>query len=162
MNILATIGQVNAMITYVDRPTVKIIIKKDDTILLLNDGLLPGGGIDDLELENDAITRELQEELGMTVRDAEELGTVIQYRNFLKRRYVVNGYVATLDSAGGVPNPQDTGEAQFAQTWLGVDDALRLVSRSISIAKAKPMNDDIHQGRLYNLMTTYELLKRLT
>lgn len=35
------------------------------------------------------------------------------------------------------------------------------VSESIEEVKLKPMDDDINQGKLYNLMTTYEFLKVL-
>lgn len=161
MDIIAHIGQIDESITYTDRPTVKVIIKRETNVLLLNNGLLPGGGVDKNETDSDAITRELQEELGATVRDVEEIGSVMQYRNFLNKRYIINGYVATLALSGGSTNPQDEGEAQFTQVWLPVSDALELVSNSITIARTKPMNDDTNQGTLYNLVTTYELLKQL-
>jgi len=161
MDILAHIGQIDESIQYTDRPTVKVIIKRDDTVLLLNNGLLPGGGINESESDKAAITRELKEELGFTVKDVKEIGSVVQYRNFLKKRYVVNGYVAKLASSGEATSPQDEGEAQFTQTWLSVDEALKFVADSIETVKAKPLDDDTNQGKLYNLMTTYELLKRL-
>ena len=161
MNIIAHIGQIDESIKYMDRPTVKVIIKRGDTVLLLNDGLLLGGGINENESDRAAITRELQEELGVTVEDVEEIGSVVQYRNFLNKRYVINGYVATLASSEGPTDPQDEGEARFTQTWLTVDRALEFVANSIETAKVKPQNDDASQGTLYNLMTTYELLKRL-
>lgn len=161
MNILATIGQQDASIHYTDRPTVKVVIKRGDTVLLLNQGLLPGGGVDDGESDNDAIARELQEELGVTVKDVHEIGTVVQYRNFLKRKYIINGYAAELDSMGGITSPQDDGEAQFVMKWLNAKDAKEFVGRSIEEAKLRPMDDDANQGRLYNLMTTYELLNAI-
>ena len=161
MDIIAHIGQIDESITYTDRLTVKVIIKRDTNVLLLNNGLLPGGGVNENESDSDAITRELQEELGATVRDVEEIGSVVQYRNFLNKRYIINGYVATFTLGGGSTNPQDEGEAQFTQVWLPVGDALELVSDSIAIARTKPMNDDVNQSKLYNLMATYELLKQL-
>ncbi len=161
MKTLATIGQPDPSIQYTDRPTVKVIVKKGDAVLLLNQGLLPGGGVDDGESDDVAIARELQEELGITVKDTHEIGTVIQYRNLLSKKYIVNGYVATLDTTDGVTNPQDDGEAQFVMRWLSVEDAKKFVRRSIEEAKLLPMEDDANQGRLYNLMTTQELLRVL-
>lgn len=158
MNTLATLGQPDPLIQYTDRPTVKVIIKKGATVLLLNQGLLPGGGIDDGESDLDAIARELQEELGVTVKNVQEVGTVVQYRNFLNKKYIINGYTATLDSIGGLTSPQDEGEAQFTEQWLTIEDALAFVAESIAEAKLKPMDNDAHQGKLYNLMTTRELL----
>ena len=161
MRILTTIGHPNSSIQYTDRPTVKVIIKKDDAVLLLNQGLLPGGGVDDGESDFDAMTRELQEELGVTVRDIEEIGTVIQYRNFLHKKYSINGYTVVLDTEGGLTSPKDEGEAHFTERWLDIQEALAFVSESIVEAKLKPMDDDANQGKLYNLMTTYELLQAL-
>lgn len=161
MNTLATIGKFDASIRYIDRPTVKVIIRKGNAILLLNKGLLPGGGIDFGESDNDAITRELQEELGITVKNIEQIGMVIQYRNFLGKKYTINGYAAALESTGAITNPQDEGEANFTVQWLSLEDALSFVEKSVEEAKIKPMDDDANQGKLYNLMTTLKLLKAL-
>lgn len=161
MSTLATIGKFDTSIRYTDRPTVKVIIRKGNAVLLLNKGLLPGGGIDLGESDNDAITRELQEELGVTVKNIEQIGTVIQYRNFLGKKYTINGYTAVLESTGAITNPQDEGEANFTIQWLALEDALSFVEKSVEEAKIKPMDDDANQGRLYNLMTTNELLKVL-
>lgn len=161
MNILATIGQLDPSIQYTDRPTVKVVVKNDNKVLVLNKGLLPGGGIDPGESDRDAITRELQEELGVTVKDVQEIGTVVQYRNLLDKKYLINGYVATLETTGGLTDPQDEGEAHFTVQWLTFDKAIVYVSESIEEAKLKPMDDDANQGKLYNLKTTLELLKNL-
>lgn len=159
MNTLVTLGQADASIQYTDRPTVKVIIENDNKVLILNEGLLPGGGIDPGESDQDAITRELQEELGITVKDIQEIGTVVQYRNLLEKKYLINGYIAGFETTGGLTNPQDEGEAHFTIQWLTVEDALTFVAESIEEAKLKPMHDDANEGKLYNLMTTLELLK---
>lgn len=161
MNILATIGQVDASIQYADRPTVKVVIKNDNKVLIINKGLLPGGGIDPGESDQEAITRELREELGVTVKDVQEIGTVVQYRNLLEKRYLINGYTAEIETTGGLTEPRDEGEAQFTIQWLTVEDAIAFVAESIEDAKLKSMDDDANQGKLYNLMTTLELLKNL-
>ena len=85
----------------------------------------------------------------------------MQYRNLLDKKYLVNGYSAVLNTSGGLTNPQDEGEAQFAVQWLNLEDATVYVSRSIEEARLKPMDNDINQGKLYNLMTTDEFLKVL-
>ena len=140
----------------------KVVIKKDDKLLILNKGLLPGGGIDPGESDKDAITRELQEELGVTVKDVQNIGTVVQYRNLLDKKYLINGYTAELETTGGLTDPQDEGEAQFTVQWLTLDEAIAYVSESIDEAKLKPMDDATNQqSKLYNLMTTFELLKNL-
>lgn len=161
MNILQAIGQPDEAIENLDRPSVKVVIKKDDKILLLNDGLLPGGGIDAGESDGEAITRELREELGVTVEGVQEIGIIIQYRNFLGKRYVIHGYEATLETAGGMTDPQDEGEVSFVVQWLTLEDAIAYVTSSIERVAKKSMNDDANQGKLYNLTTTLRLLKFL-
>jgi len=152
------IGQIDNSIPYTDRPTVKCIIMKDGLVLILNNGLLPGGGVDMAESHDHALSREIQEELGMTIRNAKKLRTIIQYRNFLHKRYIIDGYVAELDSTNRPTDPQDEGEAQFTPLWLPIDEAIQLVEDLILVAKEKPMDNDTNQGRLYNLLTSYELL----
>ena len=162
MNILSTIGEQDPSMQYIDRPTVKVIIKKDDKILLINEGLLPGGGIEPNELEQEAIVRELQEELGATVKDVQAIGTIVQYRNLIGRKYIINGYTASLETIGGLTNPQNEREAQFTTQWLSIEEALTYVAQAIEEAKRNPMDDAANQGKLYNLMTTLELLKATT
>lgn len=161
MDILATIGQLDTAVRYTDRPTVKIVVKKDKKLLILNKGLLPGGGVDPGESDQNAATRELQEELGITVENLQEIGAVVQYRNLLNKRCLIKGFIAELETTGGLTDPQDEGEAQFTAQWLTVDKAIACVLESIGEVKLKPMNNDFNQGKLYNLMTTYEFLKTL-
>ena len=163
MKLLTVIGEINESIQYTERPTVKVIIKNNDKVLILNDGLLPGGGIDDGETNQQAITLELLEELGATVSNIQDIGQVTQYRNFLNREYKVYGYIAQFEAFTDIPTPQDAGEAAFVYYWMTIDDALRYVTKSI--AKIKENNpevtDDTVQGALYNRMTTLELLKTI-
>lgn len=162
MDNIAVIGKLNPLIHYIDRPTVKVVIKKEDKILILNEGLLPGGGISPGESKLYAIARELREELGVSVSNIEAVGSVVQYRNFLEKRYVIYGYVATLDSTGKATDPQDDGEVNFISRWLPIEEALKCTEDSIKSVNLKPVENDTHQGKLYNLMTTRELLKKIS
>ena len=153
MKSLAVIGEKDSSINYTDRPTVKVVIKKDDHILILNNGLLPGGGIDSKESDAEAINRELLEEIGVAVEKIDELGRVTQYRNYLKKIYLVFGYQATFSRFSGAPTPQDDGEAMFTYTWATKDEALHLIDKVIQEQKAHALDSDESQGRLYNLMT---------
>lgn len=162
MEVLNTIGKADDSISYVDRPTVKVVMHTGGKVLILNDGLLPGGGIDESESDLDAIQRELREELGATVFDVSPIGQVVQYRNFLGMRYVVSGYSAALETLGGETDFQDKGEMNFVSHWLTVDQALEKILSSISRIEKVSQVDDLVQGKLYNLMTSYELLRKLS
>lgn len=163
MRLLASIGLNAGGNHYVDRPTVKVIIRNDDKILLLNNGLLPGGGVDKDETLKQAITRELQEELGVSVSNIKEIGLVEQFRPFLEKRYLVYRYTAELVEFSDSTNPQDDGEVNFTLHWLTLENALHLITDSINEMKASVTNfsSDATQGKLYNLMASYELVTRL-
>ena len=96
MNILSILGHSKANIQYVDRPTVKVVIFDGDKVLIMNRGTLPGGGINASEDNDSAIRRELIEEIGARVEGITELGSVLQYRDFISKKYVVHGYTANL------------------------------------------------------------------
>ena len=161
MDIISEIGIKNTSIKYTDRPTVKVIIRNEDKILILNNGLLPGGGVDSGESETVAIERELLEELGAIVSNVEPIATVIQYRDFLEKRYIVNGFTADLSSMDTATSPQDEGESNFTYEWYDKNAAIELVKRSISSYDSMAIRDDSQQGKLFNLKTTLEFLRRI-
>jgi hypothetical protein len=101
MNILTTFNDNNFEPTdYFDRPTVKAIIVNDnDEVLLFSSGL-PGGGVEDGETNEQALERELMEEIGAKVSITRELGNVIAYRDELKLKYIFTGYECSLVSLG--------------------------------------------------------------
>ena len=161
VNTIAEIGKNDPTIQYSDRPTVKVILQKGTDILILNDGLLPGGGVDDGEADIQAIFRELEEELGVTVTNSKAIGTIIQYRDFLEKRYVIKGFTADFVAFDKNIHPQDSGEAQFSYRWLQKGVALKLIEDSINSYDTLAIRDDFLQGKLFNLKTSRELLLAL-
>lgn len=161
MNTLTTIGNKNSSITYADRPTVKVIVRNGHgKILLLNDGLLPGGGVERNESNEQALGREVSEECGMTLKNITPLGAVVQYRDYLAKRYIVYGYSADRDTTVTEANPQDIGEMNFEYQWLSTDAAIALVKKSIASLERVKVHDDTQQGPLYNRKTTLALLEQ--
>jgi len=160
MNTHATLGTKDLSIQYIDRPTVKVLIFNDRAkVLIINNGLLPGGGVEDGEEYLDALHRETMEELGINIADVKEVGVVVQYRDFLKKKYVINGYTARYLNSLGDTLPQDEGESQFTYGWHEIHDAMELLDESISRIENSPVRlDDSYQGKLFNLKTTRLLL----
>ena len=161
MKQLQVIGTQDPSIDYIDRPTVKVIVQNSDNkILIINDGLLPGGGVEGSENNSSALKRELLEELGIEVTNQQEIGSVIQYRNFIKRKYLVYGYGAVYKAKVADPTPKNDREAQFSYDWYSIQDARRLLQSSINRAgddAEKNKNSDT-ESKLYNLMTTKQFL----
>lgn len=163
MRELATIGAPIEHQLYEDRPTAKVVITQADLILLLDNGLLPGGGVEFEEAIEVAARRELNEELGATVAQLKPIGIVTQYRTVLQKRYIVYGYTAEIIDFSGETFPQDEREAAFTWQWVTKEAALLSVGNAIeAILTSDPeQTDDATQGRLYNLLTTRELIAAL-
>jgi len=160
MNNLAVIGVHDPSIEYKDRLTVKALILNDkNKVLIINNGLLPGGGVEDNEDNITALRRESIEELGIAISEIKEIGIVIQYRDLINKKYIVHGYAARFVDSLGKTNPQDQREAEFTYAWYSVDDATDLLNSSIKqMEDMDAALDGARQGKLFNLMTTLELL----
>lgn len=163
MNQPPIIGTPDLSIQYINRPTVKVLILNDkNEVLIINNGLLPGGGIEDGEDDITALRREIIEEVGMTVSDIAELDTIIQYRNYLNKKYIIHGYTARYVDSLADTSPQDDGEAQFTYGWYNLEDAKKLLDESIRKTEGTgQVSNDTAQGKLFNLKTTKMLLDSL-
>jgi len=160
MNKPTVIGVPDLSIQYIERPTVKaLIFNEKNEVLIINNGLLPGGGVEDDEDDTTALRREIIEEVGMTVSDIDRYETVIQYRNYLNKKYVIHGYTARYVGSFVKPSPQDAGEVLFVVAWYSIEDAKKLLNASIShMESAEVVADDAYEGALFNLKTTRVLL----
>lgn len=156
MKTLTILGQAKASIQYDDRPTVKVVIFDGDNVLIMNGGTLPGGGINFAEDNNKAVRRELSEEIGASIGDATELGSVIQFRDFLSKKYIVYGYVADLVQLDRSSASPEEYEIDFTFEWVRRDDVVTYIENAISKhTKAYPeLKNDAEQGRLFNLQTS--------
>lgn len=99
---------------------------------------LPGGGIDDGEEIAEAMSRELLEETGCTANIIQELGTVIEWRDFDKMHQISYSFEAVKTNQESSPNlTQSELDEGFEVKWVtDIDEAIRLVEGEI-------MHDDI-------------------
>jgi ADP-ribose pyrophosphatase YjhB (NUDIX family) len=86
---------------------------------------LPGGGIEQGESIEDALQRELSEEIGCSVKNVRELGIVEEFRNKFSLRQLSYCFLADLAGEKGTPHlEQDEIADGFETVWLSIEDAI--------------------------------------
>ena len=169
---------------YKIRPTVKVVlIDEDDMICLLKARghyLLPGGGVEKIndvyeDLE-DALRREIREEVGCEIKDIVEIGIVEQYRDGLEShpkikttdndnnsskdkaisiKYIVYFYKAKVDDNKGLPTSTQEDELQGIEIcWLDRREVIEIFAKQ---------NDVIDEGEYafcFNTRSHYEAIKK--
>jgi len=90
---------------------------------------LPGGGVDEDEQLLDALARELLEETGCQAIVTDELGTVLEWRDFNHSKQVSYAYKAVLQGEPGNPHMTDSeiGEGFVLEWASNLDEAIEKV-----------------------------------
>ncbi len=114
MNIVTTIQDKDFGLEFVaasplrERRTSRaIVFDKDGNVALLHAAKrhfhkLPGGGIKEGESIEDALTRELSEEIGCAVHNVRELGIIEEFRNKFSLHQLSYGFLADLSGEKGI------------------------------------------------------------
>lgn len=85
---------------------------------------IPGGGIEENEDIEIALTREILEETGCDSNIANELGMIIERRNEHQFKQISYGYIATVTKIG-TPNFTEKEISEgFELLWITIDEAL--------------------------------------
>lgn len=145
----------NVLKEYDVRPTVKAVIINNNHEVLLFANSLIGGGVDEGETLLEALDRECLEEAGITVNVFQEVGTVIQYRDYLKKKYEVHGYLAHYGEKIGNPTTDQESEIGKKTEWKTFDEAIQILKNKITSLENSNLEtkDDSYQGSLYNAKT---------
>ena len=166
------------------RPTVKVVlIDENNKVCLLKARghyLLPGGGVEKIndvyeDLE-DALRREIREEVGCEIKDIVEIGIVEQYRDGLEShpkikttdndnnssknkaistKYIVYFYKAKVDDNKGLPTSTQEDELQGIEIcWLDRREVIEI------FAKQNDVIDEDEYAFCFNARSHYEAIQK--
>ena len=152
-------------IDYVPRPTVKAVILNEKNEVLLFSNMLIGGGVDEGETLGEALARECLEEAGVVVEMGESLGVVIQYRNALKMRYEIHGFIATFIKAVAMPSTTQEDEVGKSCQWKTLEEAIAYLDEKVKRLEQDTEMDrtgDAYYGKLWNAKTHLLFLRKVS
>ncbi len=147
---------------YENRPTVKAVVIDEDGYTLLFGLSLLGGGVEEGESLEEAIHRECLEEAGILVEIIAPLGEVIQYRDALKKRHEIQGFLVRFLHQQSEPTTTQAREMNRSLTWLTFNEAESMLEKRI--AEVEEVREtysagDAYQSALYSATTALVFLR---
>jgi 8-oxo-dGTP diphosphatase len=115
-----------------------IILDLNNNIALLsvsknNYHKLPGGGLEGRENIEEALKREIKEEVGCEIEILEEVGEIIEYKDKDKQKQTSYCYLARLKGEKGKPNfMKEEIERGFILLWIPLKKAIDLMRKDSS------------------------------
>lgn len=147
---------------YVERVTVKGVVLNERGEVALFGGLLLGGGVEPGEELPPALARECMEEGGIEISDPSPIGVVEQYRDTLRKKYIVHGFLAHA-RAVHLPTTTLPEEQNKMLAWIPLEQAAELLRKYIARTEQEgpsALPGDEYQSRLYNAKTSLCFVER--
>lgn len=162
MNLLTLNTNSTEPTDYTERKTAKGVVINDAGEVLMRGPYLIGGGVEEGETFEEALKREAMEEAGIEIEIIRPLGEVVSYRDALKMKYVIEGYLCKYIKTVSAPTTSDAEEIEQELIWQKPDKAVRRVQEDIKDIQGEDKNlyeGDGYQSRLYNRQMSLALLK---
>ena len=116
------------------RPAVRAVaLDKENKVAIINVSnlnyyKLPGGGIEDGELAEEALKRECLEEIGCNVEVGLEIGRIMEHRNKIETDQESFCYLAKIVGDKGQPSLVGYEITDgFEPVWVDIDEAIKLI-----------------------------------
>jgi ADP-ribose pyrophosphatase YjhB (NUDIX family) len=149
---------------YIIRKVVRaVILDETETKVLFFGSLLVGGGVEDGESDEDALHRESMEEVGATVKIIKPLGEVISYRDYLKKKYIVHGYLCKKIGELVTPTSTDPEEQLNEPVWVDIITSIKKLEDEISSLESNRSSFELEvfQRKVHNRKVALTFLKEI-
>jgi len=148
---------------YTTRRTVKAVIVNEEGDTLHLSSNLVGGGVEEGESNEEVLTREALEEVGIKIKVLRSLGQIVGYRDALKRKYIIDGYLCEFIEIVGSPTTTDVAELNMKAVWEKPNEAITRFEKEVdTILRTDPDTfvGDVYQAKLYNRQMSLAFLRQ--
>jgi ADP-ribose pyrophosphatase YjhB (NUDIX family) len=122
-----------------------VILRKDNKILIISSPKsknyhhkLPGGGVEESENIEQALQREIKEEVGGKIEIVKEIGEIIQMREKYQLKQISHCFLTRLIGKLGKANlTEDEKKAGYTFEWYSIEEAIQLFCDSPEEEDAK-------------------------
>ncbi len=143
---------------YEDRLAVKVILfGKDNKLALVGTKhrLLPGGGVNPHEGDDDAAKREMREEVGCEIKIIREVAKTEEFREKIGRHQYTRFLLSKVAGEKGIPETTQSDEQGIVVEWYTLADAIELLEKQKNEITPEDYN------ACFNVRTHLAVLKEL-